>query len=562
MESKPPSEKDKLLEKCSTGEEATNNKKSYGFVIAVSGKEGESESLLNDQKMDESNQKLTLLTLAQNSPSKEDAPNDFQDKNQHKTLPDNDSVATNNSDNIPTVDQESDILNDSRDLDIPGEMPSYETNDEACNEVNSCSYKEKACRKHLQLSLNVEAAAKRNSKIISRINDSELLTPTSHGTPKPMNVAVFLKEGDGRLLSLERGKFTTAGELKSMMLENLSIPRSASHLFAIWFISPYLEIQLKEHHIPFLLRKQWPNLLTTFSSCQDNNDAMKDEPVLVFQRNSFLTITEEEKFHDETVVKRLFEEARHNILMSRYPIPCDDAQMLGGMLVRIDEGAYDANTHKLGYFKKNLCNYLPYYAIGSNKIIQFMKSSSSEQRLIDQFQHASNKADDIKTCQKTFLEYCRSLPFYGCAFFKGKIDHDVKEYKLWKANEKQVIVGINRVGLSIFKANKEELLLHLSFDDLSWNYIKDTTTAECLDTFCIEYDLLDDNNEQVPQQIHILSKQACMMDSMVDSCINYMNIMKIPKTPTSADHRKILDISYSMNTNKKHNFSLSRPFKR
>lgn len=55
-----------------------------------------------------------------------------------------------------------------------------------------------------------------------------------------MNVAVFLKEGEGRPLVLERGKITTAGEIKQMMLETLSIPRTMSHMFAIWFISPHL----------------------------------------------------------------------------------------------------------------------------------------------------------------------------------------------------------------------------------------------------------------------------------------------------------------------------------
>ena len=55
-----------------------------------------------------------------------------------------------------------------------------------------------------------------------------------------MNVAVFLKEGQHRLLVLEKGKLTTAEEMKIMMLELLSIPKNAAHLFAIWFISPHL----------------------------------------------------------------------------------------------------------------------------------------------------------------------------------------------------------------------------------------------------------------------------------------------------------------------------------
>ena len=44
---------------------------------------------------------------------------------------------------------------------------------------------------------------------------------------------------------------------------------------------------------------------------------------------------------------------------------------------------------------------------------------------------------------------------YSCAFFKGVVQQNVKEYKPWKSFEKQVVVGINRVGVSIFKTTKE-----------------------------------------------------------------------------------------------------------
>ena len=58
--------------------------------------------------------------------------------------------------------------------------------------------------------------------------------------PTAMNVAVFTKDGEGHLLLLERGKITTSAEIKTMMLEVLSIPKTYSHLFSIWFISPHL----------------------------------------------------------------------------------------------------------------------------------------------------------------------------------------------------------------------------------------------------------------------------------------------------------------------------------
>lgn len=55
-----------------------------------------------------------------------------------------------------------------------------------------------------------------------------------------MKIAVFLKEGDNRMLQLDKGKITTAGEVKNMMFDVLSISKSAYNVFSIWFISPHL----------------------------------------------------------------------------------------------------------------------------------------------------------------------------------------------------------------------------------------------------------------------------------------------------------------------------------
>lgn len=449
--------------------------------------------------------------------------------------------------------------------DIAGEMPNEMKNKgenvdrklkKYASKSPNDSPKSKPNKKGLKLQLNVEAANKQNMHRYSERTD--LLTPASKGTPKPMNVAVFTKDGEGHLLLLERGKVTTVGEIKMMMLEVLAIPKTSSHLFSIWFISPHLELQLKDHHIPFLLRKQWSELLKEFALCKDEDDRLSDEPVLVFQRNSFLSTNEEEKVTNQNVIQRLFEEARHNVLNARYPVPIPDAEILGGMLARVKLGPYDPEKHKPGFFKKMLSDFLPYYAIGSNKLVQMIRQSSSEQRLIQQYERATKKSADTFACQSEFLNYCRSLPFYGCAFFKGSAIQDGVEIKPWKSCEKQVTVGINRLGITLFHANKSEILIHLPYDDLSWEFIRED---EDDDIFCIEYDTISSDGETAPEQVQIVSKQACMMDAMVSSCINFMNTMNIPKTPTSADYKKILDISYSTIPSKKHNFSLSRPFK-
>lgn len=55
-----------------------------------------------------------------------------------------------------------------------------------------------------------------------------------------LNIAVFLKEGTGNLLPLDNGRQTTAGEIKQMMMDVLSLPHKYNDVFAMWLISPLL----------------------------------------------------------------------------------------------------------------------------------------------------------------------------------------------------------------------------------------------------------------------------------------------------------------------------------
>lgn len=55
-----------------------------------------------------------------------------------------------------------------------------------------------------------------------------------------MTVAVFLVEKAARLLNLEDGKNATAGTMKRIMMENLSLQPDAADVFCIWLKSPFL----------------------------------------------------------------------------------------------------------------------------------------------------------------------------------------------------------------------------------------------------------------------------------------------------------------------------------
>ena len=104
-------------------------------------------------------------------------------------------------------------------------------------------------------------------------------------------------------------------------------------ILSLWMVSPLLEVQLKPHHKPFFIRREWNHFLQRFSSAtqvklsllpvsdlqfsnifyfQDLKAA--DEPILSLQRNVFCSKREEQNLKDHRVLELLYEEAKFNIL--------------------------------------------------------------------------------------------------------------------------------------------------------------------------------------------------------------------------------------------------------
>lgn len=396
--------------------------------------------------------------------------------------------------------------------------------------------------KKKEMKLDLLSVVKQTQHVQIEMDRLKLQNQPSTG---PLKIAVFIKtdrkagEG-GRVLTLDKnGKLTTAGDIKDEMLDLLSIPKESAHLFSIWFISAYLELQLKCHHVPFFLRKQWRDLLKKLTDCP-KDELTEDEPVLVFQRNSFITVAEEKKETEHNVLKRLFEEASYNVMKARYPVPVNVAERLGGILLRCYEGEYDPEKHKPGFFKKRLNEFLPYYAIGSNKISQYIYSSGADQRLINEYRNASKDLEDKIACYKEYLEECHKLDFYGSAFFKGTCFLEGANYKIWKSEQQQITIGLNRCGITLFKGVNDEVLTHLRYREFCWKldeYDRDEDGNK-IERFLIEYD-----DEEGTRQIQIISKQACLMDAMVSSCNNFMEDI-LASNDNTMSRKKLHYISY------------------
>lgn len=65
--------------------------------------------------------------------------------------------------------------------------------------------------------------------------------------------------------------------------------------FKIGFVTlefDFAEVQLKPHHNPYEIRKNWMQFLKRFTSAE-NNELVADEPLLVLKRNVQLSIERE-----------------------------------------------------------------------------------------------------------------------------------------------------------------------------------------------------------------------------------------------------------------------------
>lgn len=340
---------------------------------------------------------------------------------------------------------------------------------------------------------------------------------------QPLTVAVFLVEKSGRLLNLEEGRNTIAGTINTIMAENLSLPPVASQVFCVWLISPLLQLQLKDHHRPFKLRKVWSGLLKKFTNVTEEV-AEKDEPILCYQRNSFFPLAEEKRIKDDRVIRRLFEEAKYNILSGNYPITNSDALMLGGILAYIEKGPFDAEEHTPGVFRSKLTDYLPGWVCKSSWSIRGRSPRASlEHKLLQQFRDVSQKVTDVKACHRMFLSYCWELPYYGSVFFRGQIEKPSSSLfsNIWGNSDLPVRVAINRERLHVIDDTKNDILLSLAFDELSWDYTPaPALEPDSMDTFWLEFDTHEYNNgPPEAQRLQIFSKQAEMMDAMVQSCV-------------------------------------------
>jgi len=345
---------------------------------------------------------------------------------------------------------------------------------------------------------------------------------------KKLDVCVYLMSAVAVQMEVEEGANATVTDLVSSLLEEeeLGLPRATQEILSLWMNSPLLEVQLKPHHKPFFIRREWNHFLQRFSSAPQNLKAL-DEPVLSLQRNVFCSKREEQGVKDHKVLELLYEEAKYNMLTSRYPCEISDYIMLGGIQARLEIGPYDMAVHTPAFFRQNLSRFLPEHAVRkTNSILSWLPWSASaktspEARLIDQFKAIPSNASP-KRLVKKYLEFCWSLPYYGSAFFRGQIETPAKSLTSLVINQdSEVLIAINSQGLYVIDPVNVVVLLGLKFEELSWDYAKPSqeNNEDCLPCLFIQFCVIE-NGRRVSKILQVFSRQAVQMDALISAFVD------------------------------------------
>uniref|UniRef100_A0A8C3WH98 FERM domain-containing protein 8 n=1 Tax=Catagonus wagneri TaxID=51154 RepID=A0A8C3WH98_9CETA len=297
------------------------------------------------------------------------------------------------------------------------------------------------------------------------------------------------------------------------------------------------EVQLKPKHQPYKLGRQWPELLLRFTDAPDDDVAV-DEPSLQFRRNVFFPKRRELQIHDEAVLRLLYAEAKGNLLAARYPCDVEDCEALGALVCRVQLGPYQPGQPTACALREKLDSFLPAHLCKRGHGLfaalrgRGAKAGPMEQGLLDAYRRLQDTGDSeasLSPHYRAYLLKCHELPFYGCAFFHGEIDKPAQGF-LHRSGRKPVSVAISLEGVHVIDSREKHVLLGLRFQELSWDH---TSPEEEESVLWLEFDG-DNEGTPVNKLLKVYSKQAELMSSLIEYCIELNQTSEPTAPPESA----------------------------
>ncbi|XP_051971916.1 FERM domain-containing protein 8 [Xyrauchen texanus] len=355
---------------------------------------------------------------------------------------------------------------------------------------------------------------------------------------RAQDLLVYLASDSAVHLTLENLGGVNAQELGRNVREALDIPNSAVDVFAFWFCSPLLELQLKPKHQPYKLCRQWQDLLYRFTEAPAE-DISQDEPSLVFKRNVFYPRSKELQIEDEGVLRLLYEEAKMNILEVRYPCDPEHWLTLGALSCAIELGnGLDDQAVTAAIREKKLSSFLPaQVALGGGGFLSTLRGrggrhTEMEQNLLKEYRSVCSSSQEPTTLLHQYLRICHTLPYYGCAFFMGEIDKPAQGL-LHRGGRKSVNVGISLEGVYVMDVKEKHVLLGLKFCELSWEHSYPETEGDS-HILWLEFDG-EEAGVPVNKLLKIYSKQAELMSGLIEFCVELRSVSESAATGTDGE---------------------------
>ncbi|KAL1461933.1 hypothetical protein WDU94_013795 [Cyamophila willieti] len=246
-----------------------------------------------------------------------------------------------------------------------------------------------------------------------------------------------------------------------------------------------------------------------------------------------LQLKDEMVIKDHRILDLLYAEARHNILEGRYPCDSSHYYMLGGIQARIELGSYNPSLHSSKFFRDNQDQFLPIHMRRGMIQSWFPKFSSKktspEVCLLEHYQKIPPNSTERKLTKK-YLEFCWSLPYYGCAFFQGQIEMPVRGLtSLITHQDKPVLLGVNYNGIFLIDNQRASLLLSLRYEEFSWDLgipaASQQENPDCMSCIFLQFLVLE-NGTRVSKILQVFSKQARMIDSLISGFVDHIKSKK------------------------------------
>ncbi|XP_074599708.1 FERM domain-containing protein 8 Bili [Brevipalpus obovatus] len=233
--------------------------------------------------------------------------------------------------------------------------------------------------------------------------------------------------------------------------------------FTIWISSPMIEIQLKPLHRPFKVLFHWKDLVTKYGhQCLSDSTF---EPIVSFQRNLFVQKWDEMMIEDPRILQLLYEEAKFNVLDGRYPV--ETFEQLAAIQLAIELGPFNQKAHSHEFLRSKLRRLIgsdhrpvrPYslHPVGIHDV---------EDKAI-YYYRCMNVPKSRAGLYRSYLEMCWPLPYYGSAYFLGKIERTSKNCLIYNSTMK-VYVAVNYTGIHIIEEKRSKLLISLEYRGFRW----------------------------------------------------------------------------------------------